>query len=161
MKECVFLLADSREFKLSSILWCIRSFSSSFGASEAVDVLHEGRSLLCNAPTHVGDDEISFVVRYQELTYHALVQPESNLFWEHPGLYPCRSTRLSGLRAARAESIRGCIRYTHPQENNLGARWSLFRFPTFNSACKRLIKKQFDVASLNNAKKQYKHPWGF
>ena len=64
--ECIFLPADRRDFKLSSFLWCIRSFSSSFRASEAVVITHEGRSLLCNAPTFVGHDEISFLMRYQE-----------------------------------------------------------------------------------------------
>ena len=62
----VFLHADRREFKLSSFLWCVRSFSSSFRASEAVIIRHEGRSLLCNASTLVGHDEISFLIRYKE-----------------------------------------------------------------------------------------------
>ena len=85
---------------LTSFLWCIRSFSSSFRASEAVVIRHEGRSLLCNAPTLMGHDEISFLMRYQEESILVpAMDSRSHL-----------TTRLSGLRATYSESIRGCIR---------------------------------------------------
>ncbi len=112
---------------LSSFLWCIRSFSSSFRASESVVICHEGRSLLCNAPTLVGHDEISFFMRYQEESIMVpAMDSRSHLrrYRSHMGaviIYPFFLTPTLGVDEWESLSLTECKDWARPWRLSSGS----------------------------------------